>query len=99
LQVALGEAVMPAVPVGGTLVYATCSIDPREDEMVVEHLLHKFPAFSLLDLADWRLRLQDATMGLTHFRQNFFNAPLQRCLRIDPGAETEGFFVAQLVRL
>jgi len=98
LQIALGEAVMPAVPVGGTLIYSTCSIDPREDELVVEHLLHRFPDFSLLDLAEWRTRVHDGTPGLTHFREHTFAAPMQRCLRIDPGTETEGFFVAHLVR-
>ena len=98
LQIALGEAVMPAVPVGGTLVYATCSIDPREDELVVDELLRLFPAFSLIDLADWRARLQDSSPGLMQFREQTFTTPMQRCLRIDPGAETEGFFVAQLVR-
>lgn len=98
LQFALGEAVAPAVPSGGSLVYATCSIDPRENEAVVEHLLARFPDLSLVDLSDWRSRFQDATPGLHGYRGHDFTAPMERCLRIDPGVETEGFFVAQLRR-
>jgi 16S rRNA C967 or C1407 C5-methylase (RsmB/RsmF family) len=98
LQIALGEAVLPAVPAGGSLVYATCSIDPREDEAVVSRLLAA-GGFDLVDLAPWRTRLRDATPGLAGFRGESYAPGMERCLRIDPGAETEGFFVAQLRRI
>ena len=32
---------------GGTMVYSTCSIDPMENENVVEHVLERFPWLSL----------------------------------------------------
>ena len=44
-QRALLEAAAGAVRPGGWLVYATCSLEPEENETQVSHLLDRFPAF------------------------------------------------------
>jgi tRNA (cytosine40_48-C5)-methyltransferase len=98
LQMSLAEALVPLVPAGGSLIYSTCSIDPRENEAVVSHMLTRFTDFSLVNLASWRARFQDSSPGLTTFRDQTFAPGMDACLRIDPGAETEGFFVAHLTR-
>jgi len=35
---------------GGRMVYSTCSIDPQENELVVEQLLDRFPWMSLIEI-------------------------------------------------
>ncbi len=42
-------AVLPLLKPGGTLVYSTCSIDPDENETVVEETLKRHPSFRLAE--------------------------------------------------
>lgn len=48
-QTALLSAAAAVVRRGGILVYSTCSIEPEENEKVVERFLQEFPAFGLED--------------------------------------------------
>lgn len=41
------DAVLPLLKPGGTLVYSTCSIDPEENESVVDKVLQMHPTFKL----------------------------------------------------
>ncbi len=84
------------LPPGGTLTYATCSIDPREDEAIIAPFLDR--GFTLADLSAWRTRFQAARPGLSAFRGQRYPSAMERALRLDPSVECEGFFVAQLVR-
>jgi 16S rRNA C967 or C1407 C5-methylase (RsmB/RsmF family) len=83
---------------GGELVYSTCSVDPREDEAVVDACLRAEPRLDLADLAPWRDRLPAARPGLPGWGSAAFDPRLGRCLRLDPCAAHEGFFVARLLR-
>jgi len=48
-QLAILSASSSYVKMGGTLVYSTCTINPRENEKVVEAFLRKNPSFSKVD--------------------------------------------------
>lgn len=58
-QRALLSAAAPCVRVGGALVYSTCSIEPDENECVVEQFLKRFPGFVI----DGELRFLPHTSG------------------------------------
>ena len=71
---------------GGVLVYATCSLEPEENQQVAEQFLAANPAFTLTDCREF---LPASATSLVDAQGCF--APL-------PTEEIEGFFAARLVR-
>ncbi|MCI5222929.1 MAG: 16S rRNA (cytosine(967)-C(5))-methyltransferase RsmB, partial [Candidatus Electrothrix sp. AR4] len=71
----------------GVLVYVTCSLEPEENQEVVEQFLRSADAFELTDCRDF---LPESASSLVD--ANGFFAPL-------PTEEIEGFFAARLVRM
>ena len=47
LQTRIVRAVVPFLKPGGTLVYSTCSLEPEENERVVERIVQEFPFLHL----------------------------------------------------
>ncbi len=86
LQLDLLQTAASMLVPGGTLVYATCSLEPEENEEVITKLLSSTPEFSLSNCRDF---LPDSAAKLVD--GNGFFKPL-------PSAEIEGFFAARLVR-
>ncbi|MDQ6623051.1 MAG: methyltransferase domain-containing protein [Verrucomicrobiota bacterium] len=70
-QLAIVRAVLPFLKPGGTLVYSTCSIEPEENEQVVQLLLREFPF----------LRLEREQSSLP-FRDHFDGAFAARLARV-----------------
>ena len=86
-QLALLERAAAVVRPGGTLVYATCSSEPDENEVVVDTFLSRHDAFTLVDLRG------DASSRLTPLLDE------RGMMRTLPFAhELEAFFAAALVR-
>jgi 16S rRNA (cytosine967-C5)-methyltransferase len=86
-QLALLQRAAGVLRPGGRLVYATCSSEPEENEMVVERFLATQPAFRLLDLrGEGRAELAPVldgsgllrTLPFAHGLEAFFAAALQR---------------------
>ncbi|MEK7415537.1 MAG: RsmB/NOP family class I SAM-dependent RNA methyltransferase [Planctomycetota bacterium] len=99
IQTALVERAASMLAPGGTLVYSTCSLDPRENEAVVEHLLHLRAPLELVDLSAWSKRFGDlASPAIPAFRGRTYSAALSGCLRLWPSTVHEGFFVGMLKR-
>jgi 16S rRNA (cytosine967-C5)-methyltransferase len=85
LQERILAAAASALRPGGALLYATCTISPRENEQVVEAFLADHPAFALDDL------------GARH--PELASAREPRTLQLLPQRDnTDGFFLARLRR-
>ena len=81
-QAALLESVSRLVRPGGLLVYATCSLEPEEDERVVEAFLSSNPAFLFAPLPPWAAPIADGGF-------------LRTAPEVTGG---DGFFAARLTR-
>lgn len=86
IQLDLLQTAAALLKPGGVLVYATCSLEPEENQQVVEQFLAADPAFALTDCRDF---LPVSAASLVDADGCF--APL-------PTEEIEGFFAVRLVR-
>ncbi len=95
LGIALSAAELLAP--GGSLIYSTCSLDPAENEAVVDAILRARPELSLVDATEPGGCIGGAIPALAGWRDRDFHPDIARyCLRLQPGAWGEGFFVAWL---
>lgn len=78
---------------GGTLIYATCTFAPEENEGVVDWLLRKEPAAALVPVEVPGVERYPA---LTQWQEKEFRSELKDCVRILPGALNSGFFIARI---
>ena len=78
----------------GTLVYSTCSLEPEENEAVVDFLLNKYENSKLDEI---KLSGIKRSEPILEFENNKYNEEVKKCLRIWPqDNNTEGFFVANI---
>jgi len=92
IQKELLKAAIKCLKNNGTLVYSTCSLEPEENEMVIDWLLSKYP-----DLKLEKIIFPIGDPGITKpFGQNL-NPEISKCLRLWPHKTgTQGFFVAKI---
>jgi NOL1/NOP2/sun family putative RNA methylase len=78
---------------GGVLVYSTCTLEPEEDEEVVDFLLKQFPDAKVEEI-EIDLKRSPAVL---EFDGKKYHPDIKNCLRIWPqDNDTEGFFVAKI---
>jgi NOL1/NOP2/sun family putative RNA methylase len=83
-----------ALKPGGILVYSTCTLEPLENEAVVDYLLRNTNA----EIEKINLPIR-AIEGFKKFGDLEFLDEVRKCLRIHPQMnDTEGFFVAKLIK-
>ncbi len=93
-QLAILRAAMQQVAAGGTLVYSTCSLEPEENEQVVEKALSGKPALNLLDC---RVELERLRAEGELVWTDLDSLVSGRFVRTIPGVHPcDGFFVAIL---
>jgi NOL1/NOP2/sun family putative RNA methylase len=91
MQKALLRAAVNVLKPGGTLVYSTCSLEPEEDELIIDWLL---TAFDDLTLEELDLGIGDP--GVTEWKKPL-NPELVKTRRFWPHKTgTEGFFIAKV---
>lgn len=98
LQVSILERGLFLLRPGGRLVYSTCSLNPVENEQVIEEVLSKLGPneYQLLDLSSHLPDLQRRP-GIS---SDTTTIPLERCMRFYPHLQdTGGFFVAVIEKL
>ena len=79
---------------GGTMVYSTCTINPEENEAVVNHLLKKRSA----RLLSWNPPLR-CHSGLAGWKEKEYDQTISRCRRFYAHEiDSVGFFVAKIYK-
>ncbi len=79
----------------GILVYSTCSLEPEENEEVIDFALNHYN----LKVEEIDLNIKRAQPVL-EFNNKRYNPEIKKCLRIYPqDNDTEGFFVAKLRKI
>lgn len=99
-QIEMLRGAMGAVKIGGRIVYATCSLEPEENEAVVAACIKERSEFRVVPLTDELERLLATgavtTEGEAALKASAFSAEFLRTL---PGVQDcDGFFAAMIVR-
>ena len=77
-----------------TMVYSTCSLEPEENEAVVDFLINKYENAKLEEI---KLENIKRSEPILEFENNKYDEEVKKCLRIWPqDNDTEGFFVAKI---
>ncbi len=78
---------------GGTMVYSTCTLEPEENESVINHLLETYEGVKIEEI---KLKL-NRSEPVMEFEGTKYNKEVKKCLRIWPqDNNSEGFFVCKI---
>ncbi len=79
---------------GGEVVYSTCSVEPEENEGVVDYLLGKYPDAEIVKASLPGLKTSPPVLA---FEKKQYHQSIRHTLRLWPqDNDTEGFFVAKI---
>lgn len=80
----------------GTMVYSTCSVEPEENEEVVDFLINKYPDAKVEDI---KLNIKRGD-PITQLDNKTYSEEVKKTLRIWPqDNDTEGFFITKIKKL
>ena len=98
IQKNLFEKAYALLKKGGTLVYSTCTYDPKENEAQVTKFLQRHPDCSIVDgFQDFKNLKLDK--GVKHFEGEDFHPDIQGTIRVYPHhLNTTGFYVAKIIK-
>lgn len=92
-QKRLIETAFSILKKGGAMVYSTCSLEPEENEGVINSLIEKYPDAKLEEI---NLNIKRSPAVL-EFDGKAYSSEIKKCLRLWPqDNDTEGFFVARI---
>jgi len=93
LQKKLLKSAVSVLKENGVLVYSTCSMEPEENEMVIDWALKNL--LIKLEKIDLKIRAPP----ITEFEGNKFDSEIKKCIRIVPYENnTQPFFIAKIKR-
>ena len=78
---------------GGVLVYATCTYAPEENEGVLERVLNRIDV--PVELEPLPACLPEGQPGLVEWKGVNFDSSIRHSLRLVPGGDCTGFFIAR----
>ncbi len=85
-----------ALKTGGVMVYSTCTLEPEENEFVVDWLLKNRTNAKLLNI---NLKI-NRSKPILEWKSTKLNTEISKVLRIHPqDNDSEGFFVAKITKL
>lgn len=92
MQRALLKAARKVLAPGGVLVYSTCSLEPEEDELVIDWFIQKYPDMRVVETG-----VEVGSSGLTAWEGRSLAPSLALTRRFWPHKTgTEGFFIAKM---
>lgn len=96
IQRQLIEAGFNSLREDGTLVYSTCTLEPEEDEGIIDYMINKYDNLKVEKI---NLNVKSSE-PITHFENKEYSPEVKKCLRIWPqDNDTEGFFIAKIKKL
>ncbi len=79
----------------GTLVYSTCTLEPEEDEMVVQYCIERLG----MKIEKIKINGFKSREGITEWDGNEMDKTLKNTIRVYPqDNNTEGFYIAKMVK-
>ncbi|MBU5455587.1 RsmB/NOP family class I SAM-dependent RNA methyltransferase [Caproiciproducens sp. MSJ-32] len=96
IQKKLLDSAYKALKPGGIIVYSTCTLNPYENEEVIDYILNKYKDLKLEEID---LELKNSIKGLTKYKEKVYNNELNKTMRIIPNEYMEGFFIAKLIKV
>jgi len=81
---------------GGSIIYATCSFAPEENEQVISDALKQFP--DQIEVAPLTLAGVQTMAGLTAWQKRRFPDALSHAVRVLPNQWSEAMFICRLVK-
>ena len=97
-QARLLLSALSAVRSGGEVVYATCTLSPEEDEMVLDQIKRKYGA--AVEIMNMTHRLSQPAPGFSVLGEMNFDPEVANAIRIWPHLfHTSGFFCAKIRKI
>ncbi len=95
-QKSLLESAFKILKKSGVIVYSTCSLEPEENEEVIDWLLRKHKKAELEEIAVKGLK---SSKPVLEYGERRLDERISRCIRIWPqDNDSSGFFVAKIVK-
>jgi NOL1/NOP2/sun family putative RNA methylase len=96
LQKKLFDTAISVLKEDGTLVYSTCTLEPEEDEGVVDYILNKYDN---MKVEKFSLNIKKGK-PVEEWENQTYTSEVKKCLRIWPqDNDTEGFFVTKFKKV
>lgn len=98
MQKFLLRSAVSATKPDGMIVYSTCTLEPEENEAVIDWLIKKEKGNVVIASFSSR-SFPEMTEGLTSWKGRTYDQSIMNTRRILPSATMEGFFVAKLRKI